>query len=172
MKDLGAAKKILGMEILRDRKSGLLYLSQKSYVEKILRRFNMDNAKPVSAPLASHFKLSASQCAETDDDFKYMSKVPYSSAVGSLMYAMVCSRPDLSHAMSVVSRYMSKPGKEHWGAVQWILRYLRGSSSVCLCFGKSGVGLVSYVNSDYAGDLDRKRPLSVYVFTVGGCAIS
>jgi hypothetical protein len=57
------------------------------------------------------------------------------------MYAMVCSRPNLSHANSVVSRYMANLGKEHWQAVQWVLRYLRGSSSACLCFGKFGDGL-------------------------------
>ena len=128
MKDLGAAKKILGMEISRDRKSGLLFLSQHSYIQKLLRRFNMHDSKPVSTPIASHFKLSSSQCPSTDSDFDYMSKVPYSSAVSSLMYAMVCSRPDLSYAMSLVSRYMANPGKEHWNAVKWIFRYLR----VCL----------------------------------------
>jgi ATP-binding cassette subfamily B (MDR/TAP) protein 1 len=53
----------------------------------------------------------------SNDDIEYISRVPYSSAVGSLMYAMVCSRPDLSHALSVVSRYMANPGKEHWNAV-------------------------------------------------------
>jgi hypothetical protein len=88
------------------------------------------------------------------------------------MYAMVCSRPDLSHAMSVVARYMSNPGKEHWKAVEWIFIYLRGSSSACLCFGKSGDGLVGYVDSDYGGDLDMRRSLSGYVFTVGDCAVS
>jgi hypothetical protein len=101
-----------------------------------------------------------------------MSKVPYSSVVGSLMYAMVCSRPDLSHAMSIVSIYMANPGREHWKVVQWILRYLRGSSNACLCFGKSRDGLFGYVDSDYAGDLDKKRSLSGYVFIVGGCAVS
>ena len=55
-----------------------------------------------------------------------MSKFPYSSVVGSLMYVMVCSRPDLSYAMSLVSRYMSNPGKEHWKTVQWIFRYIEG----------------------------------------------
>jgi hypothetical protein len=172
MKDLGAAKKILGMEIVRNRKSGLLYLSQKGYIEKVLRRFNIQNAKPMSTPLAPHFKLSVKQCAETDADLKYMSKIPYSSVVGSLMYAMVCSRPDLSHAISVVARYMSNPGKEHWKAVQCIFRYQRGSSSACLCFGKSGDDLVGYVGSDYGGDLDRRRSLSGYVFTIGDCAVS
>jgi hypothetical protein len=79
MKDLGATKKILGMEIVRDIKSRLLYLSQKSYIEKVIRRFNMQNAKPVSTPLAPHFKLSAKQCAKTDADLEYMLKVLYSS---------------------------------------------------------------------------------------------
>jgi hypothetical protein len=72
--------------------------------------------------------LSTKQCDEIDADLEYMSKVSYSSVVGSLMYA-VCSHPDLSHAMSIVARYMSNPGKEHWKVVQWIFIYLRGSSS-------------------------------------------
>ena len=59
----------------------------------------------------------------------YMSKVPYASAVGSLMYAMVCRRPDIAHTVVVVSRYMNNPGKEHWMAVKWILRYFRGTTN-------------------------------------------
>ena len=120
------------MEIVRDRKSEKLYLSQRGYIKKVLHRFNMHNAKPVSTPLAAHFRLSSNLCPESDKDIEYMSRVPYSSAVGSLMYAMVCSRRDLSHALSVVSRFMANPGKEHWRAVQWIFRYLRGTSNACL----------------------------------------
>jgi hypothetical protein len=118
MKDLGAAKKILGIEITRDRKYGLLFLSQHCYIHKVIRRFNMHDSKPVSTPIAPHFKLSSSQSPSTDSEFEYMSKVPYSSVVGSLMYAMVCSRSDLSYAMSSVSRYMTNPGKEHWNVVK------------------------------------------------------
>ena len=88
----------------------------------------MHDSKPISTPIASHFKLSSSQCPSTDSDFDYMTKVPYSNAVSSLMYAMICSTPDLSYAMCLVSRYMANPGKEHWNAVKWIFRYLR----VCL----------------------------------------
>ena len=102
--DLGAAKKILGMEIIRERHVEKLYLSQKGYINKVLRHFNMHEAKPVSTPLDAHFRLSAALCPQSDKDVEYMSKVPYSSAVGSLMYAMVCSRPNLSHVLSVVSR--------------------------------------------------------------------
>jgi hypothetical protein len=132
----------------------------------------MHDAKLVSTPLAARFRLSSALCPVLDDDIEYISRVLYSSAVGSLMYAMVCSRPDLSHALSVVSRYMTNPGKEHWNAVQWIFRYLRGTSSACLQFGKSRDGLVGYVDSYYAGDLDKRRSLTGYVFTIGGCDVS
>ncbi|KAG8499930.1 hypothetical protein CXB51_006489 [Gossypium anomalum] len=172
IKDLGPAKKILGMEILRDRKASKLYLSQKGYIEKVLCRFNMQSAKPVSTPLAAHFRLSSALSLQSDDEIEYMSHVPYSSAVGSLMYAMVCSRPDLLYAVSAVSRYMANLGKEHWKAVQWILRYLRGTTDVCLQFGRTRDGVIGYVDADFAGDLDRRRSLTSYVFTIGGCAIS
>ena len=89
MKDLGVAKKILGMEITRDRKYGLLFLSQHNYIKKVLHRFNMHDSKPVSTLIAP----------SSEEDVEYMSKVTYSSAVGSWMYAMVCSHPDLSYAM-------------------------------------------------------------------------
>ncbi|KAG8481839.1 hypothetical protein CXB51_027157 [Gossypium anomalum] len=104
MKDLGPAKKILGMEIPRDRKASKLYLSQKGYIEKVLCKFNMQSAKPVSTPLAAHFRLSSALSPQSVDEIEYMSHVPYSSAVGSLMYAMVCSRPDLSYALSAFGR--------------------------------------------------------------------
>ncbi|WJZ90857.1 hypothetical protein VitviT2T_009974 [Vitis vinifera] len=101
MKDLGATTKILGMKIHKDKASGRLWLSQHSYVKRVLKRFNMDSAKPVSTALANHFRLSTNQCPKIDDEVKDMSKVPYASVVGCLMYAMVCTRPDLAHAISV-----------------------------------------------------------------------
>ena len=73
MKDLGAAKKILCMEITRERKSSVLFLSRQNYIKKVLQRFNMHDAKSVSTPIAPHFKLSALQCHSTDGDIEYMS---------------------------------------------------------------------------------------------------
>eukprot|EP00253_Pinus_taeda_P025925 PITA_25925 len=110
MKDLGAAKHILGMEIHRDRKNGKLWLSQQKYVEKVLEKFSMNNVKPVNIPLASHFKLSSVLSPRADEEKQYMSHVPYANAVGNLMYAMVSTRPDISHAVGVVSRFMANPG--------------------------------------------------------------
>ena len=172
MKDLGATSKILGMEILRDRGARTISLSQKGYIEKILSRFNMKDSTPVSTPLAAHFKLSSRLCPNIGADKAFMSKFPYTSAVGSLMYAMICTRPDLSHAVSVVSKYMANLGKEHWKVVQWIFRYLRGTSDKCLHYGGSNTDVVGFVDFDYADDLDKSKSLTGYVFTVGGTAIS
>ena len=137
MKDLGHAKKILGMKITRLRDKMKIYLSHKKYIERVLERFNMKNAKHVSTPLVGHMKLSKKMCPKSREEKENMAKVPYSSVVGSLMYAMVCTRPDIAHAVGVVSRFLENPGKEHWEAVKWIIRYLRGSSDECLCFGAS-----------------------------------
>ena len=101
------------MKISRDRKNRTLTLSQVDYVEKVLECFSMENAKAVSTPLPGHLKLTKEMCPKTQEEEDNMSKVPYASAVGSLMYAMVCTRPDIAHAMGVVSRYMSHPRIEH-----------------------------------------------------------
>ena len=132
----------------------------------------MQNAKPVSTPLANHFKLSKEMCPKTEEEIEYMSKVPYSSAVGNLMYAMVCTRPDIAHAMGVMRRYMKYTSKEHWKAVQWILRYLIGTTSHALCFGGLDTILEGYVDADMAGDKYNRRSTLGYVFTVGGTTVS
>ena len=80
---------------------------------KVLERFSIENAKAVSTPLPGHLKLTKEMCPKTQEEEDNMSKVPYASAVGSLMYAMVCTKPDIAHAMGVVSRYMSHLGIEH-----------------------------------------------------------
>ena len=141
IKDLGPAKKILGMNISRDRSVGTLNLSQELYIEKVLSRFKVNDVKPRTTPLANHFKLSKEQSPKTAEERDHMALVPYASTVGSLMYAMVCTRPDIAHAVGVVSRYMANPGKKHWEAMKWLLRYLRGTSSTSLCIGKGKVTL-------------------------------
>ena len=132
----------------------------------------MDNAKVVSSPIATHFRLSTEQCPSTDEEKEDMARVPYASAVGSLMYAMVCTRPDIAHAVGVVSRFMSNPGREHWNAVKWIMRYLRGTSSVRLGFGIGQPLLVGYTDADMAGDVDTRKSTSGYLITFAGGAVA
>ncbi|GJX50128.1 retrovirus-related pol polyprotein from transposon TNT 1-94 [Tanacetum coccineum] len=103
MKELGEANKILGMEIVRDRSRKIMRVSQSRYVSNILNNFRIDNGKSVQMPLGGHFKLSLKDCLVMDCDIERMSKVPYANAVGSLIYLMVCTRPDIAHAGCVVS---------------------------------------------------------------------
>ncbi|KAM6575709.1 hypothetical protein CsatA_024036 [Cannabis sativa] len=172
MKDLRAAKQILGMEIIRDRPSRRLWLSQENYVERILERFNMKDAKSVSSPLGGQFRLTKKSCPSSEEEKRNMLAIPYSSAVGSLMYEMVCTRPDIAHAVGVVSRFLANPGKQHWEAVKWIFRYLKGTLKMCLSFGKGEPILEGYADADMAGDLDGRKSTSAYMFTFAGGAVS
>ena len=177
MKDLGAANYILGMEIKRDRAKRKLWLNQRKYVETILQRFNMQDSKPVNVLIVVGTKLSVEQCPKTQEEEEDMSHVPYASAVGSLMYAMVCTRPDIAHVVGVLSRFMSNPGKEHWTAVKRVFRYLRGTSNYGLCYqGRPGLermlDIRGFVDADWAGDLDQRRSTSGYVFSLFGGAVS
>ena len=106
-----------------------------------------------------------------------MSHVHYSITVGSLMYAMVCTRPDIAHAVGVLSRYMSKPGKEHCIVVKKVFRYLRGTINHAICYqGRSGPDIMldvhGLVDADWDGDLDQRRSTSGYVFSLFGGVIS
>ena len=108
-------------------KKGLLYLSQEEYVHKVLEHFNMQSGRSVSTLFLAYLKLSKDDCPKSDEDKAAMSKVLYALSCGSLMYAMVATRPDIAYAVGVVSRFMSNPRKKHWKAVKSILRYLSGT---------------------------------------------
>ena len=174
MKNLGDAKCILGMHIVRDRANSTLLLNQTEYVKKILTRFKMANAKAVSSPLASHFLLTKDQCPKTDSELKNMESVPYAQAIGSVMYLMISTRPDLAYPISCLSRFMANPGKPHWEALKWLLRYLIQSMHYSLCFAKweNDIFVTGYVDSNYANDKDSRKSTTSYVFTVCGSCVS
>ncbi|XP_062105110.1 secreted RxLR effector protein 161-like [Humulus lupulus] len=100
-----------------------------------------------------------------------MRKVPYASAVGSLMYAMLCTRPDICYAVGVVSRYQSNPGPEHWIAVKHILKYLRRTRDYMLVYKGGVLNPVGYTDSDFQTDVDDRKSTSGMVFTLGGGAV-
>ena len=168
MKDLGPARRILGMDILRDRSRRTLRLSQERYLNQVLKTFGMKDASA-----SSQFKLRAVTKPEEAEQMRKMEGVPYASTVGSLMYAMVGSRPDLAYGLGLVSRYMGKPGTDHWAAVKWIMRYLKGAAKLSLMFSKgSDFQGRGFCDSDYASDQDRSRSITGFVFTVGGNTVS
>ena len=124
------------MQIKSDRQQYTLHLSQEKYIDKVLDRFNVADAKPLGVPLQSYDKISKEDCRKTQEAINGMQGVPYALACGSLMYAMVATRPDIAYAVGVISRFMANPGKAHWNAVKSIMRYLKGSKNKCLCYGK------------------------------------
>jgi hypothetical protein len=89
-----------------------------------LKHFNIKDCKSVKVPIPVREKLTVEQCPKTWEEIEYMKHVPYANVVGSLMYAMVCTRPYIAHAVGVLSRYMSTPGKTHWTDVKRVFRYL------------------------------------------------
>ena len=105
MKDLGEATYILGIRIYRDRSKRLIGLSQSTYIGKVLKRFNMENSKRGFLPMSHGKSLSVTQCPKTREERAKIDGIPYASAIGSIMYAMLCTRPDVSYALSMTSRY-------------------------------------------------------------------
>ncbi|KAL0409122.1 UNVERIFIED_CONTAM: Retrovirus-related Pol polyprotein from transposon TNT 1-94 [Sesamum radiatum] len=174
MKDLGDAKKILGMSIDRNRKTSTIFLNQMSYVKNVCEKFSMSKAKPTSVPLAAHFQLCKNQSPKSETEKERMKNIPYSNAIGSVMYLMVSTRPDIAYAVSCLSRFMSNAGLPHWEALKWLLRYLNGSMNIGIKFSKlsDAVELVGYVDSNYANDRDSRRSTTSYVFTLCGACIS
>ncbi|GJR19775.1 retrovirus-related pol polyprotein from transposon TNT 1-94 [Tanacetum coccineum] len=149
VKDLGFAKQILDMSIIKDKTKGTLRLSQKKYIGKVLEKFNMKDAEARCQSLEDHFKL-----------------------IGSVMYAMVCTRPDIAHVVRVVSKFMSNLEREHWEAVKWLLHYLKGTSKATLYFSRKEAFLEGFSNSDYGGCLNSGKSTTCDVFTVGGITVS
>ena len=118
MKDLGVERYILGMEINRDRSNKKLWLSQSKYVKSVLDRFSMADCRPLCVPIHVGTNLYIDHCPKYPSEMEDMSRVPYASTVGSLMYAMVCTRLDISQPMGVLSWFMANPRQVHWDGVK------------------------------------------------------
>ncbi|RVW12961.1 Retrovirus-related Pol polyprotein from transposon TNT 1-94 [Vitis vinifera] len=173
MKDLGEASYVLGIKILRDRANGVLKLSQRAYIERILKRFNMHNCKSTKAPIVKGDKFSKAQCPQNDDEREEMKTIPYSSVVGSLMYAQVCTRPDIAFVVGMLGRYLSNPGSQHWKAAKKVLRYLQGTKDLMLTYQRTSLlDVVGFCDADFAGCIDDKKSTTGYIFMMAGGAVS
>lgn len=134
MKDMGHAGRILGIDILRERNINQIFLSHQNYLEKVLVKYVIIVAKAVLTPLAAHFRLSSRQKPQNVEEREYMDNIPYANVVGSVVYSMVSTELDLAYDKSVLSRFMSKPGKPHWLALKSLLKYLKGSLNLALLY--------------------------------------
>jgi len=167
MKDLGKVSHFLGMRITQN--SDGIAIDQAIYVRTILERFGMEESKPTSTPLAT-----GTQLAKATNDDELIDQRQYQAIIGSLMYAMLCTRPDIAYAVQQLSQFASKPTNAHFQAAKRVLRYLQGSHNVGLIYGSHSKDLTAvqgYCDANYAADEDRKS-ISGYVFTLAGSPIS
>jgi len=160
MTDLGEVRSILGINIQRNRIERTISIDQTAYIENILHRFRMSDCKPVKTPVDPNVKLTKN-IGNIQDELKKL----YQQAIGSLMYAMLGTRPDIAYAVSLVSRYCANPDNAHWTAVKRIFRYLRGTTNFKLVYdGNNSQELHGFSDADWAGDRDDWRSTTGYVF--------
>jgi len=137
IKDMGKASYVIGIEIIRDRSRGLLGLSQKAYINKVLKRFKMEKCSTSVVPIQKRDKFSLMQCPNNELERKEMEQIPYAYVVGSLMYAQTCTRPDINFVVGMLGRYHSNPGLDHWKIAKKVLRYLQGTKNHMLAYRRS-----------------------------------
>ncbi len=135
-------------------------MNQKRYILRILERFSMSDCKPRSTPCEQ--KLDYNSDSDPVDPKRYR------EAVGSLIYLMTCTRPDLSWIVSKLSQYLSDPYEQHWSTVKHVTRYLKGTIDHELCYKKSDekLKLVAYSDADWASDLNDRRSTTGYCFSL------
>lgn len=172
MSDLGPMHWILGIEVQRDRAARTLAISQRAYIDTIVARFNLESANPATTPLQPGGTLGKHQSPATPRQFEEMRDVPYREAVGSLMYAAIGTRPDITFAVTALSQFMQNPGRMHWDAVKRVLRYLKGTRELWLVYGDTQNGIKGFSDADWGSTTEHRHLISGYVYTLDGGAIS
>lgn len=160
---VGDSSMFLGIQIERRKGTGAVFIHQEMYLKKVLERFGMSDCKPMSTPCSPHDKL---QKPESNDEI--VRDVPYREIVGSLMFLMVCTRPDIAYAVSALSQFLDCPTNAHWTAAKRVLRYLQGSKRVGICYFSGEPNLVAFSDADFAGDIETRQSRTGNIFVVNG----
>ena len=168
MKDMGELSYILGISVVQEKEKNCVFLHQKHYIETILQKYGMNNANPITTPADTNVKL-----IKDDGVSKPVNPSTYQSMVGSLLYAAMATRPDIAHAVSVVSKFNANPNAAHLTAVKRILRYLKGTVNLALKYERSESGtLIGFSDADWAGDQDDRRSTTGKILFLSGGAVS
>jgi hypothetical protein len=150
-----------------------LGLSQKAYLENVLKKFSMHACNPTPAPIVKGDKCGSFQSPRNQYEIDQMKSVPYALGVRSLMYTQVCTRPDLAFVIGMLGIYQKNLGISHQNGIKKALRYIQGTKSIMLTYERSdSLEIVDYSDSDFTGCLDTDRSTSGYVFKLTGGAIS
>ena len=167
MKELGLLEWYLGIKVKQER--SIIKLNQIIYIQNLLKKFKMEDCKPVNTPMEGNQKLSKELTTKSSEEIKIMENIPYRSAVGALNYLSTCTRPDISYAVSEVARFNEDPSINHWKAVKRIFRYLKGTINYELTYIKQNdIKLEGFADADWAGDIDSRRSTSGYIFKMNG----
>src|SRR5579859_6307088 len=167
MKDLGELKYFLGIQVHRDRERKIIHINQSGYNQTILERYGMENSKLANTPLSSGARLTKAMATDILTD-----QQEYQSMVGSLMYAMLATRPDLAQTIQQISQFSQKPTKTHEKAAKQALRYLKGTLDKGITYnGNLGMKLECWSDANWGGEEGRES-VSGFIFTLAGGAVS
>lgn len=166
--DLGEATLFVGIQILRNRAEHTISICQTGYLDTVITRFGMDTCNPVSTPLDASSILTPS---ESDEDL--LTDIPYQAVVGSLMYAAIGTRPDIAFAVQTLSQFNSAHTAAHWTAAKHVLRYLKGTRTLSITYGKTRDFVIKgYSDADWGQNRADRRSISGYAFLLGGGIVS
>jgi Reverse transcriptase (RNA-dependent DNA polymerase) len=169
--DLGPIHWLLGIKITRDRENRTISLSQSSYIDSLVRRFNFTDLKPYSTPMDPNIRYSKNQCPQTPEEAAEMRHIPYREAVGSLLYLAVATRPDIAFPIGILSQFVDNPGRAHWEGVKHVFRYLAGTRNWALVYGTKVKGLEGFTDADGATQ-EHRHAITGYAFLIDGGAVS
>jgi hypothetical protein len=173
-RDLGPTRFLLGVAIERDRPTRTLKLHQHQFILDLLEKYGMSDCKPVQTPLPPKLVLSHSMSPSTQEEKDLMSEVPYLSAVGSLQYLAIMTRPDIAHSVAYLARFNSNPGPEHWKALKHLFRYLKGTADHKLTYKgdlSSNELFLTYTDASHGDCVDTGRSTAGYVTMMAGGAV-
>ena len=169
--NLGKIHWLLGFEIQCDQDAHTLSLSQKSYIDSVMKRYGLEDAKPLSTPMDPSAQLSKSHSPSTPQEYADMQDVPYREATGSLTYAVIRSHPDIAYATTAVSCFNENPERVHWEAVKRIIQYLKGTIGWEITYSTKVKDLEGYTDADGSTNEDC-HAISGYVFLIDGGPVS
>jgi hypothetical protein len=170
---LGPISWLLGMEVNHNHEKGMLALSQTTYIDSLLRKFNMIDCKSISVPLDSMVQLSREQCPTTPTALAEMKGILYCELIRGLVWLVTATRPDLAFTACVLSRFVDNPGLPHWNAAKRVFQYLKGTRTHALTYNTSDSTLGLDIFADADGmSLENRKAVSGYTFILNGAAVS
>lgn len=173
IKDVGENEYFLGMRVQQNIDQGMIRLTQRSYWEHVLNRFGLTEITPRHTPLPVGIVLDDNMSPKTDSEKKEMGDKPYRPVLGSVMWGQLATCPDLSFAVSLLSRFQANPGIDHWKSLLHVIGYIKNTMDYGLTYSRDAdLTPVAYVDADYGGCRDTRHSTLGYVFMMAGGAVT